>query len=215
VASTVPREAPDPIKELTNKPRGCDEIPKTVPDGHGLGLDRQPGNAQAATITVTTLGTARPWTTPTAPFAAIISANTDSNAGEDACTDGFGTDKIVLPIGTILLTGAAGEDAAASGDLDITGDARNHGGSGLSIINGGANDRVRCRLTNNRRSVRTHDPGRPSAGGVAASILMVSRLLQLSDCSVIETIRRPESTGRHSLCQFVLRPPFAHELLHQ
>lgn len=55
-----------------------------------------------------------------------------------------GTDSIVLPAGTYTLSIAgAGENAAASGDLDIT-DALNIGGAGAAaaIIDGGGIDRV-------------------------------------------------------------------------
>ncbi|MBN1977560.1 MAG: CSLREA domain-containing protein [Anaerolineae bacterium] len=49
---------------------------------------------------------------------AIQAANTDSSFG--GCAAGSGTDTITLPAGTYTLTGAAGENANASGDLDIT-----------------------------------------------------------------------------------------------
>ena len=52
-------------------------------------------------------------------------------------------DTIVIPAGTITLTGAAGEDANASGDLDITKNLTLQGaGAGLTIIDGGGLDRV-------------------------------------------------------------------------
>lgn len=51
---------------------------------------------------------------------AIIAANTD--APRDACAAGFGADTIVLPPGTHkVYVGGANEDAAATGDLDVTG----------------------------------------------------------------------------------------------
>ena len=54
-----------------------------------------------------------------------------------------GTDTINLPSGTYTLLGAAGEDAAASGDLDITDDVIIVGaGAATTIIDGNNNDRV-------------------------------------------------------------------------
>src|SRR5690349_20849605 len=53
---------------------------------------------------------------------AIISANNNANVNSDVSAVGtYGADTITLPSGTYTLTGAADEDAAASGDLDITG----------------------------------------------------------------------------------------------
>lgn len=52
-------------------------------------------------------------------------------------------DTIVIPAGTITLTGAAGEDANASGDLDINKNLTIQGaGPGLTVIDGGGIDRV-------------------------------------------------------------------------
>src|SRR5215216_4717200 len=55
-----------------------------------------------------------------------------------------GADTITLPAGTFTLTRAgAGEDAAATGDLDIAGDLTIAGkGAGTTIIDGGGIDRV-------------------------------------------------------------------------
>ena len=73
---------------------------------------------------------------------AIQSANT--NTGVDACTPGSGTDTITVPAGTYTLSIAgAGEDANATGDLDITSNLSITGaGNTLTIIDGGAIDRV-------------------------------------------------------------------------
>src|SRR5689334_10135263 len=52
---------------------------------------------------------------------AVVAANTD--AAVDACPAGAGADTIQLPAGVYLLTLAgAGEDAAATGDLDLNAD---------------------------------------------------------------------------------------------
>ena len=48
---------------------------------------------------------------------AVASANTDSAV--DACLPGSGPDTINVPAGTYTLTGAANDNANASGDLDI------------------------------------------------------------------------------------------------
>jgi hypothetical protein len=52
-------------------------------------------------------------------------------------------DTIAIPAGTITLTGASGESANASGDLDITKDLTIQGaGPGVTILDGGGIDRV-------------------------------------------------------------------------
>ena len=73
---------------------------------------------------------------------AIQAANTD--AAVDACTAGSGADTIVLPTGIYTLTIAGrGEDAAATGDLDITDDLTLTGaGPESTVIDGGALDRI-------------------------------------------------------------------------
>ncbi len=64
---------------------------------------------------------------------AIRNANTDSDTTGSDCTAGSGADIINVPAGTYTLTlGPAGDDAALSGDLDIT-DA-----DGLTITGAGA-----------------------------------------------------------------------------
>jgi hypothetical protein len=73
---------------------------------------------------------------------AVIAANTD--AAVDACPGGSGTDLVVVPAGTYTLTLAGAlEDAAATGDLDVTGDLVFSGaGALLTTIDGNASDRV-------------------------------------------------------------------------
>jgi hypothetical protein len=52
-------------------------------------------------------------------------------------------DTVVIPAGTITLTGVANEDANASGDLDITKDLTIQGaGAVATVIDGGGIDRV-------------------------------------------------------------------------
>jgi CSLREA domain-containing protein len=73
---------------------------------------------------------------------AIQAANTD--AAVDACTPGIGADTVVLPPGTYTLSIAgAGEDANATGDLDITDDLILAGaGAAITTIDAAQLDRV-------------------------------------------------------------------------
>ena len=75
---------------------------------------------------------------------AIINANTDSDTTDGDCAAGSGADVIDLPMGTytLAITGNV-EDAAFTGDLDITDDLTITGaGSDVTIIDGGGIDRV-------------------------------------------------------------------------
>ena len=92
----------------------------------------------------------------------------DSNPGDGLCSDGSGrctlraaimeanafsgADTIVLPEGTYVLSiSGTGEDAAATGDLDITSDLTIQGtGMDSTIIDGGRLDRVIHVVTPNR-----------------------------------------------------------------
>jgi len=80
---------------------------------------------------------------------AIRAANTD--AAVDACPAGCGADTINLPAGTYNLTIAgAGEDAALTGDLDITQNLTINGaGAATTVIDGGGLDRVFHALSGN------------------------------------------------------------------
>jgi CSLREA domain-containing protein len=73
---------------------------------------------------------------------AVIAANTD--AAVDACAAGSGADVITVPAGTYLLTlVGAGEDAAATGDLDVTADVEIQGaGAASASVDGNLTDRV-------------------------------------------------------------------------
>ncbi|MFQ6027764.1 MAG: choice-of-anchor Q domain-containing protein, partial [Dehalococcoidia bacterium] len=112
---------------------------------------------------------------------AIIAANTDAAVG--ACPAGNGTDLINLPAGTYKLTLAgAGENAAATGDLDITGDLIIDGaGRDATIIDGNGSvlgDRV-LHITSDTIKVRltglTVQNG-SNAGGSGAGILNIGAL---------------------------------------
>ncbi len=73
---------------------------------------------------------------------AVQAANTD--AAVDACTAGSGADTITVPSGTYTLSIAgAGEDANATGDLDISADLTINGaGAATTIIDANALDRT-------------------------------------------------------------------------
>lgn len=73
---------------------------------------------------------------------AIQAANSDTAV--DACTAGSGADIIIVPAGTYILSIAGrGEDANATGDLDITADLTINGeGAAATIIDASELDRV-------------------------------------------------------------------------
>ena len=72
---------------------------------------------------------------------AIIAANTDTAV--DACPAGSGADIVVVPAGTYTLTlVGAGEDAAATGDLDLTASVELLGSPAGAIVDGNGADRV-------------------------------------------------------------------------
>src|SRR3954447_7141640 len=73
---------------------------------------------------------------------AVSAANADAGAG--GCPAGSGADTIALPAGDYQLTiGGAGEDANASGDLDVSSDLTIAGaGASRTTISGGRIDRV-------------------------------------------------------------------------
>ena len=101
--------------------------------------------SQAATITVTTSADNLIDDNDCTLREAIISANNDSNAGEDACTAGNGADTIILPSGTITL--AIAPDGTPNdnldGDFDITDDLTIIGqGASLTTISGDNTDRI-------------------------------------------------------------------------
>jgi CSLREA domain-containing protein len=100
------------------------------------------GPARAATITVTTTADELDTNGTCSLREAIRAANLD--VAVDACAAGAGADEIVLPAGVyqLAIPGPA-EDAALTGDLDITGDLVITGaGAASTIIDGGGLDRV-------------------------------------------------------------------------
>ena len=98
--------------------------------------------ARAAAITVTTTDDEVNADGDCSLREAIIAANTDTAV--DACPAGNDADTIILPAGTYLLSLAgASEDAAATGDLDITEDLTITGADRTStIIDADGLDRV-------------------------------------------------------------------------
>ncbi len=87
----------------------------------------------AATITVTTTDDELNADGDCSLREAIQAANTDSAV--DACSPGSGADTIVVPAGTYTLSIAgAGEDANATGDLDISADLTINGAGAATTI---------------------------------------------------------------------------------
>ena len=97
---------------------------------------------RAADITVNTTGDENNTDGDCSLREAIIAANTDSAV--DACPAGSGADTIILPAGTFTFSLAgSGENDAATGDLDITGDLAIQGAGLLdTFINANGLDRV-------------------------------------------------------------------------
>jgi len=129
----------------------------------------------AATITVTTTSDAIANNDGCSLREAIIAANTDSAFSD--CPAGSGADTIVFdsalpqPATIILTNSGAGEDSAATGDLDISGTLTISGtGMGFTIIDGDGADRVfeilgGARVTLLGITVRNGNPGISADGG--------------------------------------------------
>ena len=111
---------------------------------------------------------------------AVIAANTDATTGD--CQAGSGADTITfspsLPqpaVFTLTLTGA-GEDNAATGDLDLTGNLTLEGaGQSLIILDGNGADRVldvslAANVTVSGVTIRNGDPGPGAEGGGIKSL---------------------------------------------
>ena len=107
----------------------------------GIVLAASPANAEAA-IAVTTNADENGAGPSCSLREAVRSANTDTAFG--GCTAGSGADTITIPAGTyVLATPGSGEDAAAQGDLDLTGPTTIVGaGTGSTVIDGADLDRV-------------------------------------------------------------------------
>ncbi len=107
-----------------------------------LALFVQGQAASATTITVTTTSDELTVDGNCSLREAITAANTDTAV--DACPAGSGADTITLPTGTYTLSiPGVGEDANATGDLDITADLTISGaGAATTIVDGGRLDRV-------------------------------------------------------------------------
>lgn len=107
----------------------------------GLALIVAP-TARAATITVNTTADENNNDGDCSLREAVIAANTDT--AKDACPAGSGADTISLPAGNYLLTIAGrNENAALTGDLDLTADLTITGaGQATTIIDAGTLDRV-------------------------------------------------------------------------
>src|SRR5262245_3174895 len=101
------------------------------------------GLAYGATITVDSTADSQAVDGNCGLREAILAANGDSAV--DACVAGAGADVVVVPAGTYVLgLVGPGEDAAATGDLDVTAELDISGaGAGTTIVDGGAiGDRV-------------------------------------------------------------------------
>jgi CSLREA domain-containing protein len=97
--------------------------------------------AQSATITVDSAADSLAIDGNCTLREAVIAANTDTAV--DACPAGSGADIVVVPAGTYTLTlVGTGEDAAATGDLDVTASAELLGSPAGAILDGNGADRV-------------------------------------------------------------------------
>jgi CSLREA domain-containing protein len=103
-----------------------------------------PRSALAATITVSATEDETDFDVDCSLREAIIAANTDAAAG--ACPAGSGADTITVPEGTYTLSiNGASEEAASTGDLDVTGATDINGaGARETVVQGGAgfDDRI-------------------------------------------------------------------------
>lgn len=155
---------------LASRPRGVDQRAATA---HGPWVSpRQAG--PGAFITVTTTDDELNDDHDCALREAIIAANTD--AAVDNCPAGQGADTVLLPPGTYVLTlPGADEDAAATGDLDITDDLmllRQFAGE--TVVDGNGLDRVfqvgtGVQVTIDGLTVQGGDSGAAAGGGIFCS----------------------------------------------
>lgn len=129
-----------------------------------------PRAAMAASLTVTTAADELNTDGDCSLREAIRAANLDTRV--DGCGPGRGTDTITLRADTFpLALQGTGEDAAATGDLDIAGNLTIQGaGPGKTIVDGGALDRVfhvlSGKVTISDLTIRNGRAERASGGGV-------------------------------------------------
>lgn len=140
--------------------------------------------ARAATITVTVTSDDNIVNGNCTLREAIRAANT--NAFVDACPKGNGVDTIILPAGTyVLALVGTGENAAATGDLDITDPLTIVGaGKASTLINGNGLDRVLDIYDPTEISdvtIAGGDSGAESGGGIRVSNALTLTNSRVSD----------------------------------
>ena len=176
-----------------------------------------PERTKSSLATITTLWVLHPKVAQAATFTVNSTADAvDANLGDGLCDDGAGNctlraaimvtnalaaaDTITLPAGTytLAITGS-GEDAAFTGDLDITDDLTIIGtGSATTIIDGGGIDRVIHVLAGNTVeifgvTIRNGDAGNdPGGGGILNNGVMT---LTKSTVSGQHGGRRPQAAA--------------------
>lgn len=156
------------------------------------------GAGEAAQIAVTTTADSLVTNGACSLREALVNANADAQTHAD-CTGGSGTDTIVLPAGTFTLALAGtGEDAALSGDLDVTDSLVLRGqGAGVSIIDANGIDRVVHVLSGVASA--TFEDLTLTGGNVAASsavgagIYTTAALTTLRRCEVSSNTMTPTS----------------------
>lgn len=150
--------------------------------------------AAAATITVTTVDDELNTDGDCSLREAIVAANTD--AGVDACTAGNGDDLVMLPAGTYELSVAgAGENAAATGDLDLAGTVAIVGAGRVSThVVGNPGDRIFEVLANTDvqlESMTLRDASPMLNGGAIAN----HGTLTVTNCNIIGNVSNGSTGG--------------------
>jgi CSLREA domain-containing protein len=151
-------------------------------------------SAHAATISVTTTTDELNTDGDCSLREAVVAANTD--AAVDACTAGSGADLILLPNGTytMAVTGA-GENDAATGDLDLTGTLQIAGTNRTNtILAGNADDRffeVRSGATVSLSSMTLQNSTPAQAGGAIHN----RASLAINDCTFQNNVADTSTGG--------------------